>query len=146
MTLLVIISFLVISHTDSLPDNCCKSDLIFSNSPCETQVDSLTKRIVYTSADISPENAGGQSALMRQYAKINLDTIPEDYDTKFIIAFIVDIDGSIFGERIIKDKTNKVGKQILDIVKTFKWTPAICNGKKVAMLHRLEVEMIIGND
>jgi hypothetical protein len=110
------------------------------------QKDTMTNRIVYISADILPENEGGQNALMRQYAAIHLDTIPADFDTKFIVAFIVDVDGNIYGERIIKDKTNKAGRQILDIAKSFKWKPAMCNGKKVTMLHKLEVQICFSNE
>ena len=134
------------SHND-IPktDNYVNSNLFCNDSLCKTQEDTLTKRIIYISADVLPKNVGGQSALMKKYEKIELDTIPTDYDTKFIVAFIVDIDGNIFGERIIKDKTNKVGRQILDIAKSFKWTAAMCNGKKITMLHKLEVQISLSN-
>ena len=70
-----------------------------ANTSCKTERDLLTKRIVYTTADKEAENEGGQSALMRQFVKITLDSIPEDLDTKFIIGFIVETDGRITGER-----------------------------------------------
>lgn len=113
---------------------------------CKTETDSLTKRRIYITAETEAKNEGGMAALMRRYAKIKLDTIPDDYDTEFLVAFIVESDGSITGERILKDKTRTVGIQMLAIAKTFKWSPAICNAKKVPMLRKLYLRMCLGED
>jgi hypothetical protein len=110
---------------------------------CKTEFDSLTNRIVYVEVDKGAENEGGQSALMRQYAKITLDSIPDDFDTKFIIAFIVEVNGQIHGERVIKDKTGTLGQQMIRIVKSFKWTPAECNGQKVPVLVKLPLQICL---
>jgi hypothetical protein len=104
---------------------------------CKTEIDSLTKKTIYITVDKVAVNAGGQIALMQQYEKIILDSIPDDFDTKFIIAFIVEADGQITGERIIKDKIGNAGQRMIRIVKSFKWTPAECDGRKVPMLVRL---------
>lgn len=112
---------------------------IVADTSCKTETDSLTKRFVYTTADISPTNEGGQIALMSKIDQITIMDVPKNYDSNFIVAFIVDVDGSIKGERIIKDCTNTVGQQMLEIVKALKWTPAKCNSKNVAMLNRLSI-------
>jgi hypothetical protein len=73
-------------------------------------------------------------------------SITGKFDSNIIVAFIVDADGSLKGERIIKDETSKVGQQMLSIAKTFKWSPALCNGKKVAMLYTLPMIIDIAED
>jgi hypothetical protein len=112
---------------------------------CKTQRDDLTKTTVYITAEIEPLNAGGLPALIREFGKrIILDSIPDDLDTKFIIAFIVKKDGQIIGERILKDKTGgTVGRQMIKIVKSIKWTPAECDGKKVSMLVKLPLQICL---
>ena len=114
-----------------------------TNSFCKTEKDSLTKKIVYISADKEAKNEGGQFALMRQYENSTLDSIPQDFDTKFIVAFVVETDGRITGERIVKDKTGSVGQKMLQIAKSFKWTPAECDGKKVPMLVKLPLQICL---
>lgn len=114
-----------------------------SLTTCKTEMDPLTKRTVYITVDKEAVNEGGQAALIRQYSKIKLDSIPDDLDTRFIISFIIDPDGQVTGERIIKDKTGNVGQQMIRIAKSFKWTPAECNGRKVPMLVKLPLQMCL---
>jgi len=111
--------------------------------PCQTIIDSLSKRTVYIQADKEPENEGGKAALIRRWSKISPGPIPEDYDTKFIVAFIVEVNGKITFGRIIKDKTGSVGQQMLDIIKSIKWKAGVCRGKKVAMLHKVELQVCL---
>jgi hypothetical protein len=112
-----------------------------ANNSCKTEIDSLTKKLIYVTADILPTNEGGKTALMKKIERATITNVPvpENYDSNIIVAFIVDIDGTIKGERIIKDQTNKIGQQLLDIVKTFRWTPAKCDNKNVAMLYKLPI-------
>lgn len=115
----------------------------FVDNKCETQIDSLTKQQIYTSADILPRNAGGLQELMRCYERINFDSIPPDYDTKFAVAFIVEVDGQLKGERILHDKTGQVGQQLIKVAKSLTWIPAVCNGRKVPMLYKLEMQVCL---
>jgi hypothetical protein len=110
---------------------------------CKTQIDSLTKKTIYITVDKEAINSGGQIALMRQYEKITLDSFSNNLDTKFIIAFVVDADGQISGERILKDQTDYVGQRMIRIAKSFKWTPAECDGLKVPMLVRLPLQICL---
>lgn len=139
-THLAITLFLFFTQYDtSFLPNVDKAQIAFGDNFCKTQIDSLTNKIIYTTADILPTNEGGKGALMKKLERgISADiAIESDFDGSIIVAFIVDVDGSIKGERIVKDKTNMAGQQMLDIVKTFKWAPAICKGKKIAMLYTL---------
>jgi hypothetical protein len=106
---------------------------------CKVQIDSFTKTLTYITADVMPMNEGGKGALMRKLERvISFPTVvPNNFEPNITVAFIVDIDGNIKGERIVRDKTSNVGQQMLDVVKTFKWTPASCKGKKIAMLTTL---------
>lgn len=112
---------------------------------CKTETDTLTKRVVYVTADIEPLNNGGNDILIGAFKKKihTTDSFPgtKDYDLSVVVAFIVDKDGSITGERIVRDKTQKLGAQMLEVIRSFKWTPAICNGKNVSMI--LKRKMII---
>jgi len=110
---------------------------------CKTQVDSLTKKTIYITVDREAANIGGQIALLRQFEKITLDSIPDDLDTRFIIAFVVDPSGQITGERIIKDKIGNVGQRMIKIAKSFKWIPAECNGQKVPMLVKIPLQICL---
>ena len=135
--LLIILILLLTQRDVSCLQDSCNSVNIANKNHCKTKVDKLTKKVVYTTADTSPKNEGGKNLLLQRLSKIIVDDIPLDYDPNFIIEFIVDKDGNIEGERVVNDKTHKIGQQMIDIVKSFKWTPAICNNKKVPMLYRL---------
>jgi len=110
---------------------------------CRTERDRLTKQIIYSTVDKEPENEGGQVALLREFNRIISDSLPDDLDTRFIIAFVVDPNGHISGERIIRDKIGNVGQQMIKIVKSFKWAPAECNGRKVSMLVKLPLQVCL---
>ena len=105
---------------------------------CKTEIDSITKQLVYKTADIEAREEGGDGKLQQVLERgINTDDIAVDsimYIPPIVVAFIVDQDGSIKGERVVSDITHKVGKQMLDIIKLFKWTPAKCNDKNVPMI------------
>ena len=112
---------------------------------CKTEIDSLTKQLVYVAADIEPTNEGGEAVLRKKIEKnlindeIRIDT--PNYHSKVMVAFIVDTDGSIKGYRVINDQTNKVGQQLLPVVKSFKWIPGECDNKKVAMIYKIPLTL-----
>lgn len=112
-----------------------------SDRALNTRIDSVTKKLIYDTVDVLPVNEGGKGALMKRLESgISTNISPKaDYDPNVIVAFIVDTDGSIVGERVVKDDTNSVGKTALSIVKTFKWKPAKCGNRNVAMLYTLPI-------
>ncbi len=106
---------------------------------CETIKDTLTQKTVYISADVLPENEGGQEYRMKKFRQITTDSIPPKYDGNYVVAFIVDTAGNIYGERFVKGPIARVGFEIINIIKSLKWKAAICNGKKVNMLYTIEI-------
>lgn len=115
----------------------------FLNKDCKTAIDSLTKKNIYTTVEKEAVNEGGKIALLQLFSGITLDSIPNDSDTKFIIAFIVESDGQVTGERIIKDKTGNIGQKMIKIAKSLQWMPAECNGRKVPTLVELPLQICL---
>lgn len=108
---------------------------------CVTTTDSLTGITIYTTVDQVAVNEGGKAALFRKLEQFDLDTTVASADNKIIVAFIVTDKGQVTGERIIKAPTPFAGKQIIEIIQSFRWVPATCNGKKVASLVTLPVQV-----
>ncbi len=94
---------------------------------------------IYTTSDVLATNEGGQLAWAKRFEKeVTFDTIKRIINPTVVVAFIVDVDGSIKGERVVVDETNRVGLKMLEVAKSFKWTPAACMGRKVASLRKLK--------
>ena len=131
----------------TIPNSRPTNHAIAVDSNCKTEIDSITKQLVYKTADIEAINEGGEGKLQQALVRgINTDDIALDsimYVPPIVVAFIVDKDGSIKGERVVSDITHKVGKQMLDIIKLFKWTPAKCNGKYVPMIKTQMMQICI---
>lgn len=115
-----------------------------SDSTCKRGKDTLTGRIVYLTADTDPECEGGRRMLLRRLNKsINFpkSALAGEIQTTFIVGFIVEANGQITGERVMRDNTNQIGKQILKVIKSCHWYPARCNGKKVDMLYTFPINI-----
>ena len=95
---------------------------------------------MYITATTDPKPKTGINVLMKKFeTDLNTDfeIDKKNYDPHIIVAFIVAQDGSINGPRIIKDKTNSLGQQMLNIVKSLKWTPAKCFDNPIKMIYQL---------
>ncbi len=136
----LLLAFLLCNFTNKARDGWYAK----TNYNCKSEKDTLTKSTIFITADKEATNEGGQIALMRKFAKITMDSIPDDLDTRFMVAFIIKEDGQIVGERILRDKTGgTVGQQMIKIVKSFKWTAGECDGKKVPMLLKLPLQICL---
>jgi hypothetical protein len=105
---------------------------------CYAHLDTLTNQKVFKFVDKIPAVQGGMEALLKEISKkIKYPSIDKKYPvgSNVIVAFVVTIDGSITGKRIIRniDGTD-LGEQLLNIVDDVKWEPGTCNGKKVPTL------------
>lgn len=114
-----------------------------NQTDCTHEKDLLTGKAIYSSYDEPATNEGGLIKLYRAMSGVRMDSIPNHASTKFMVSFLVDIDGSISRERVVKDEVGKVGEQMLKIAKSFKWTPARCQGKKVATITTLSTQICL---
>ena len=110
--------------------------------------DTLLHKRVYTYAQQLPEPKGGPETLLKQLSKkIKFPPGDADYAGKVIVAFVIEPNSEIDGERVIREPSgNKqiFSKQIFAIVKTIKWKPAKRNGKAVPFLYTLPITIDIG--
>lgn len=98
---------------------------------CISVRDSLTGIYIYPEVSQIPRPSNGESILNSQMLrKIQITDSLEN--SKTIVQFIVDIDGSIKGERMLSNP--EVGKQLISIIKNIQWKPALCNNKAVPFL------------
>jgi hypothetical protein len=105
---------------------------------CQTIKDTLTQKAVYISADILPKSEGGATFFLKALERIHTDSVPANYDGHFIVAFIVDTGGQVYGERMIKAPIYNTGIAIINSLKKLRWNPAMYNGQKVSMLYTQE--------
>lgn len=115
---------------------------------CLSEIDTLINQEVYKVTDKQAKVDGGMNAVFKEVAKrIKYPEKLRRYsiDSKVFVAFIIEEDGSVIGQRVIKniDGTD-FGEQLLKIVGEFKWQPAICNGNPVKSI--LILPMIIHLD
>jgi hypothetical protein len=106
-------------------------------SPCQTEYDTLTHQLIYKTADKKASFPGGFEPLMKETQKRIRLSRSGDYSNgiKVIIAFVVQHDGKVIGQRIIRNvKGTNLAEQYLDIIDDFNWEPAMCNGKPVSTI------------
>lgn len=105
--------------------------------------DSLLHKVVYLSADQLPQPYGGLETLIKQLSKtIRFPPGEADYGGRVIVAFVIETNGKIDGERVIREPSGDkqiFSKQIFEVVKAIKWTPAKRNGKAVPFLYTLPI-------
>lgn len=110
------------------------------NKPCQSIIDSVTNKEVYVFVEKMPEVVGGQEILYKALTKLKYINNYGDYSEKIWVSFIINVDGSISGKRIMRDPTgNLYGNQILKIIDDLEWIPGSCNNKKVSVLYTLPV-------
>ncbi|MCO5949663.1 energy transducer TonB [Mucilaginibacter flavidus] len=109
--------------------------------------DSLVHKLVYIYAEQLPEPKGGMTTLFKQVTKkLKFPAGDADYAGRVIVAFVIEPDGKIDGERVIRDPSGNqqiFSKQIFQIIKTIKWRPARRNGKAVPFLYTLPISIDI---
>jgi hypothetical protein len=108
--------------------------------PCQVQIDTLTRQSVYKVADKMASFPGGVEALYKRISKRirlrNADNLGDGIKVK--VAFVVQQDGKVVGQRIIKNvKGTDLAEQFLDIIDDFQWQPGICNGKVISTIETL---------
>jgi transcriptional regulator NrdR family protein len=130
---LIIISFLSFAFV-------CHAQV--KKSECSGFQDSVLHKSVYRVVDQQPEPIGGIEKLLMEISKRLKYTGESDFGSRVIVAFVVEPDGKIDGERVIRGPSAKgetLTGQIFKIIKTFKWKPGKCFGKAVPVLYTLPI-------
>lgn len=104
---------------------------------CQTKLDTLTGLTVYISATETASYPGGMEAIARQIGKRII--VPKSDNTrdgfKVFVAFIVQSDGTVVGQRIVRNISGtNLAEQFLDIIDDVLWKPGSCNGRLVSTL------------
>ena len=137
LTIILTVIFLAIAFNDATAQNAKSTGF----------QDTLLNKFVYTYAEQLPEPKGGLESLVKLLTKsIRFPPGEADYGGRVIVAFVIEPNGKIDGERVIREPSgNKqiFSKQIFEIVKTIKWKPARCNGKAVPFLYTLPISIDI---
>jgi protein TonB len=118
------------------------------NNKCvPTEIDTLTHVPIFRVAEKMPSVEGGNAAIVKAIlSKIKYpDSQRSSTDTKIIIAFIIDSNGDVVGERTIKniDQTD-IAEQLFKIIREMKWQPGTCEGNPVPVLQIFPLILEIG--
>ena len=108
---------------------------------CSIGKDSLTGRQIYLNADVGPECEGGITAWLRHLNKtLKVTKSPTDpIRSTYVIAFIVDKNGRISGERSVDAPADDITRQLFAAARTIRWIPGKCHGKNVTMLKKVPI-------
>ncbi|WPU93266.1 energy transducer TonB [Mucilaginibacter sabulilitoris] len=116
-----------------------------SKNTCKGKQDSILHKFVYTTVDIMPEPQNGLKTLSDSLMKhLKYPTNKGDFQGKVIIAFVIEPDGKIDGQRVIRNLFGSdftFSQQLFKIVKSFKWEPGLCKGKPVPVLYPLPINI-----
>ncbi|WP_295795628.1 energy transducer TonB [Mucilaginibacter sp.] len=95
-----------------------------------------------------PRPKSGLETLIKQLSKtIRFPAGEAEYEGRVIVAFVIEPNGKIDGERVIREPSGDkqiFSKQIFEVVKSIKWKPAKRNGKAVPFLYTLPVTIDVG--
>jgi hypothetical protein len=104
-----------------------------SISPCNYEIDSLTKTKIYFSADSEPSFPGGEEELLK-FIIHNLE-YPSDVDIqgKIYVAFIVNANGEINNIHIKRGLGKEIDQLAINLIKKMpNWIPAKCQNDNVS--------------
>jgi hypothetical protein len=110
---------------------------------CKVERDSLTGRRIFKGGDIQPECLLGAADLLRlmnKKIKVPASELHDEIEFQFVVAFIVEANGDIGGGRVIRGN-KQVGKQMLQVAKSLKWSPGKCGDKSVPMIYKLSLNV-----
>ncbi len=110
---------------------------------CDSQVDTLTGLKFYKYVDREPKPKGGMKVLFNEFKKIEFPTCT-NYNSRLIVAFIVDAEGEIKGKRVLRggEGTN-YAEQVMKLIDNIDWLPGICDNEVVPSLRMVSVRICL---
>ncbi|MEO7212257.1 hypothetical protein [Mucilaginibacter sp.] len=100
--------------------------------PAMLKAQSKPDTIIYSYTEIPPEYPGAENKLSIDFLKkVRVPKpIPSSFDTRIAVEFVVEKNGTITHERIIRGNKD-IASQFLKQIKSVKWTPGYNKGKPV---------------
>jgi hypothetical protein len=117
-----------------------------NKSKCPGIQDTLLHKFVYKTVDSAPQPVGGMKTIFKLISKNFKYPGDADYTGRVIVAFVIEPNGSIDGQRTIYDPSGNnhlFSKQLLDILSTVKWKPGYCSGESVPVLYAFPLNIDI---
>lgn len=111
-----------------------EDNLIRIEDATDDEVEDNTGEIVWGKDDKPAEYPGGMDALMtyiQKKLKYSSDAEMKNVKGTVVVKFIVDVNGMVKDAEIIKSLHPDLDRNALEIVKSFKFNPAIHNGKPI---------------
>ena len=109
---------------------------------CSLQKDSLSNEMFLLVPDQRAEPVGGLPALAKEISRTI--KIPRDKASAYStihVAFIVDSNGALKGERALRQSEPEAVAQLFKAAKNLKWKPATCNGKPVSSMFVIPIHL-----
>jgi len=102
----------------------------------------------YTFSDPMPKYPGGEQAMMKYLQKnINYPALAKDKSIvgKVFVSFIVEVDGSVVEAGFMGEtRFPEYEKEIIKVFQAMpKWTPGLLEGKPVAVLFNVPIEILL---
>lgn len=100
--------------------------------------------IVYNTAgiDVKPQFPGGNNEFYKFIGKNYQMPKAEKFAGKVYVTFIIEIDGSLTGTKVLRDIGYGKGKEAIRVLNNSpKWKPAEQNGQKVRCLYSLPISL-----
>lgn len=109
---------------------------------CPWEDDSILHKKVYTKVDSMPEFNGGNIAVLKYFkANYKIPNNTDDFQASFKFEFVIDVDGSVIGERIkgkSREQLTELEKEALNVLRNMpKWRIGKCKG------HAVPVKMVL---
>ncbi len=115
--------------------------LLASLAFSQTDTTAVDTNKIYLFVDQMPQYEAGEAAMMQQMRKITNNCAEDDLSSKVIVSFVVERDGSVSDLRIKKSMCGGVDRQMLALVKEFKFTPGKMSGVPVRVAYNLPLQM-----
>jgi hypothetical protein len=118
-------------------------ELFAQQRECFLQKDTLTDERFLFVPDTQATPVGGLPALYKEIGKSLKLSSTDDLSRyeKLMVAFIVDQNGQVKGERILGQTPTDAAEQVFIAVKKLTWKPAMCAGKPVGSLYLLPIRL-----
>jgi hypothetical protein len=144
LSLIIVLPMFLLFGCKSIAQQQTTNEDVLTECPSET--DSVLKKKVYIKVDSMPRFNGGNAAIVKYFkGNYRVPNNTDEFQASFKLEFVIDVDGSIIGERI-KGKSRKqlteLEKEALQVLQNMpKWSAGKCNGHFVPVKMMLPIKL-----